>query len=224
MKKVGIIGYGRIGKGLVKLFGKKNIEYVLLVRGGRREDLSKCDLIIEAITEDFKKKALLYKSIVPYIKEDTILGTTTSSLSVEKLAKVSGIQQNFVGLHFFNPPHYIEFVELIPAKSLTPTLFKKATDFLSLIGYDYIIVPDTPGFVANKILFNMLLAAVELKLKNNMDEGVIDSVVKKSLKHPMGPFELLNFIGRETCDRILGNLFDEKKLYFWKKYYERQNR
>lgn len=253
-KTVGIVGGGTIGRGLIKLFIRERIKLVVFLRNGQKvkaleaelrqyqqekfphlaasdikfttekRKLAGCDFIIEAIDEDFTKKARLYRRLRQIIGKTAVVATTTSSLSINKLAAASGAPERFVGLHFFNPPHYIKFIEVIPSKNLLPEFLTKATDFIKSIGYECVILPDIPGFVANKILFNMLLAAVELKVKNKIDERIIDSVVKKSLKHPMGPFELLNFIGIDTADKIFGNLLSKNKLSVWKEYYETLNR
>lgn len=243
---LGIIGSGRIGKGLIKLCLKKKIKPIVYVRRksvigqlklffedaglilpiftDKPEELSPCDLLIEAITEDFEQKVELYKKLKPFVKKKAIISTTTSSLSINALAKASNMPERFVGLHFFHPPHYIEFVEIIPSKFLLPEFLTKTIDFIKAIGYEYVVLPDIPGFVANRILFNMLLAAVELRVENKIEETIIDRVIKESLKHPMGPFELLNFIGVDTADKILHNLFpDNKRLFFWKKYYAKHN-
>ncbi len=222
--KIGIAGEGKIGRGLVRLCEKKKIEYILYKRGGDASGLSVCDLVIEAISENFEQKVCLYKLLIPHIKKDAVISTTTSSLSIEKLALVSQLPERFIGLHFFNPPQAIDFVEVIPSKKISANFLKKATDFLKLIKYDYVVLPDTIGFVANKLLFSMLLAAIGLNVKNKISKSHIDIIIRKSLRHPMGPFELLDFIGLDTADKIFCNLFDKKKLSVWKKYYEKPNR
>lgn len=251
---LGIVGGGTIAKGLLKLFVKAGVRTVAVLRDEKKitmlknelrgyqkekfparplvdikfardlKELTGCSLIIEAIVEDFTPKVRLYRRLKKIIDKNTLIATTTSSLSINKLATVSGTSERFVGLHFFNPPQGIAFVEVIPSKRILPIFLKSATDFLKLINYDYVILSDTKGFVANKLLFSMLMSAVELRVRNKIGEGIIDSVVKKSLKHPMGPFELLNFIGIDTSDKIFANLFSGKKLSVWKEYYEALNR
>lgn len=185
-------------------------------------ELASCGLIIEAIVEDFNQKVFLYKKLKRFIKKNTIVATTTSSLGINRLAKDGELERQFAGLHFFNPPQAISFLEVIPADKFDRNLFAKLLDFISSIKYEYVTLPDTPGFVANKILFGMLLSAVKLHLDGHIKKEDIDKVIKKSLKHPLGPFELLDLIGLDTADNIFHNLFDQKSdLTFWKKYYEK---
>ncbi|OGG26142.1 hypothetical protein A2960_04070 [Candidatus Gottesmanbacteria bacterium RIFCSPLOWO2_01_FULL_39_12b] len=253
---VGIVGSGQIAKGLIKLFLKKRIRPKIYVRRKERiprlkkefldyqkrkfpkqipldityvlrySDLSHCDVIIEAISEDFQEKVNVYQKLKKHINKKTIVGTTTSSFSIGELAKKGHLEEQLIGLHFFNPPQAISFLEVIPADKFQKQLLAKLLLFLDQLGYEYEVVKDIPGFVANTILFSALLSAVDLVIRGGISEVTVDTIIKKSLKHPMGPFELLDFIGVDTADVIFRNLFssEEKKLSSWVTYYRRKKK
>lgn len=249
---LGIVGGGTVGRGLIKLFIKAGISSVVVLRDKKRlkmlknemrqyqkekfphrpridikfstdiKELTGKSIIIEAIVEDFTQKVRLYRILKKIIDKNTLVATTTSSLSINNLADEGALQTQFIGLHFFHPVQVIPFLEIIPEKTLNPKLFAKALNLAKTLNYEYIILPDSAGFVANRILFALLLAACELNINKKIKESVIDEVVRKSLGHPLGPFELLNFIGLETSDKIFRNLFaGQDSISVWEKYYEK---
>ena len=135
-EKIGIIGHGKIAAGLIKALMRRQIEPLVLVRNKHKysdyknltdsyRTISTCTIIIEAIAEDFEQKVEVYKSLRPNITANTIIATTTSSLSVEKLAKSANLESQFVGLHFFNPTHVIKFLEVIPSSQFKPELLSR---------------------------------------------------------------------------------------------------
>lgn len=248
---LGIIGIGKIAKGLIKLCIREGIRPVVLLRDKgkigligeeflhyqkikfpdrpfvylkfteKKEDLAFCNLVIEAIDENFIQKVAVYTWLKKVIGKNTPVGTTTSSLRINTLARAGGLETQLIGLHFFNPPQVIHFLEIIPAKRFAPTLLSQVIAFIKLIKYDYIQIPDLPGGVANRILFSAILAAVELRVKKHIAEEKIDTIIKQSLKHQLGPFELLDLIGIETADTIVKNLFrNTKELLLWEEYYK----
>lgn len=250
------MGSGKIAKGLVKLFLRERIRPAIFVRRKESilsltkefsdyqkrkfpkriplnvtyilaySELSHCDLIVEAISEDFRGKIKVYQKLKKHIKRHTIVGTTTSSLSIHELARKGHLETQFVGLHFFNPPQTISFLEVIPTEKFQKHLLRKLLLFFDHIGYEYAVVKDSPGFVANTILFSALLSAVDLVMREGIAETTVDTIIKKSLKHPMGPFELLEFIGYNTADAIFRNIFpsEKKKLSSWVTYYRRKKK
>lgn len=249
---VGMVGGGTLARGLTKLFIKSGISALVVLRDIEKlknleeeitkyrkdrfpkgvksyirfstdlRDLASCGLILEAIVEDLDQKVYLHKKLKKLSKKNTIVATTTSSLGINKLAKAGRLERQLIGLHFFNPPQAISFLEIIPSDKFNGKLLGKLLHFIKLLRFEYVILPDTPGFVANKILFSMLLSAVKLHLKDKIKKEDIDKVITKSLKHPLGPFELLDLIGIDTADKIFHNLYTQKTdLGFWKKYYEK---
>lgn len=169
---------------------------------------SDCDMAIEAATENEAIKKKIFETLCPVLKPDAILATNTSSLSVTRLAAATDRPEQFVGIHFFNPVPLMKLVELIKGIATSDETFDAANNFAVSLGKSVTVSEDFPGFIVNRILLPMINEAVYA-----LHEGVgsiqsIDQGMKLGTNHPMGPFELADFIGLDTCLSVMQVLHD----------------
>lgn len=169
---------------------------------------SECDMAIEAATENEAIKKKIFEALCPVLKPDALLATNTSSLSVTRLAASTDRPEQFVGIHFFNPVPLMKLVELIKGIATSDETFDLANSFAASLGKSVTISEDFPGFIVNRILLPMINEAVYA-----LHEGVgsiqsIDQGMKLGTNHPMGPFELADFIGLDTCLSVMQVLHD----------------
>ena len=167
-------------------------------------DLADCSVIVEAVTEDHATKVDLLSKLHELAGPDGMLGTTTSSLSVEKLA--AEIHEDgsgrFVGLHVFNPVPQMKLVELVFPEAATPEIRDRARALCDVLGKTAIEVPDTPGFVVNRLLFPYLFDAVRFADASGMDAADVDKCMVLGTGQPMGPLALLDFVGLDVSIAI----------------------
>jgi 3-hydroxybutyryl-CoA dehydrogenase len=161
--------------------------------------LGSCTAVIEAIAEDATAKRGLLFELHRHVAEDALLGTTTSSLSVQELADASGHAHHFVGLHVFNPVPKMRLVELSFPHQATDEIRERARGMCADLDKVPVEVPDIPGFVVNRLLFPYLFGAVELMEANDMSPEDVDTCMKLGASHPMGPLELLDFVGLDVA-------------------------
>lgn len=169
---------------------------------------SDCDMAIEAATENEGVKKKIFETLCPVLKPDAILATNTSSLSVTRLAASTDRPEQFVGIHFFNPVPLMKLVELIKGIATSNETFDAANNFAVSLGKSVTVSEDFPGFIVNRILLPMINEAIY-----TLHEGVgsiqsIDHGMKLGTNHPMGPFELADFIGLDTCLSVMQVLHD----------------
>ena len=174
-------------------------------------DLSQCDIIIEAVAEDMAIKKEVLKILSKYCKQSTIFASNSSSLSIDELAAVTNRPDNCIGMHFFNPVHRMDLVEVVLG-SLTSEQTKQAIiNVVSALNKKPILVRNSPGYVVNRLLLPQINEAVHLFEEGIASKEDIDSAVKLGLNHPMGPFQLADFIGLDICLSILEVLYNEFK-------------
>jgi 3-hydroxybutyryl-CoA dehydrogenase len=164
------------------------------------------DLIIEAIVERLPAKSALFTELGQIAPERTILATNTSSISVTALATASGRPSRFVGLHFFNPVPVLPLVEIVRGLQTSQETVDEAEQFVTRLGKTPVIVQDSPGFVANRILLPMINEAIYTLQDGVADAAGIDAVMKLGAAHPMGPLALADLIGLDVCLDILETL------------------
>lgn len=164
------------------------------------------DLIIEAIVERLPAKSALFTELGQIAPERTILATNTSSISVTALATASGRPSRFVGLHFFNPVPVLPLVEIVRGLQTSRETVDAAEQFVTRLGKTPVIVQDSPGFVANRILLPMINEAIYTLQDGVADAAGIDAVMKLGAAHPMGPLALADLIGLDVCLDILETL------------------
>ena len=175
------------------------------------EDLKDADLIIEAVVEDIETKTSLYRALEKRLDREAILVSNTSSLCITELAASTQRPDRFAGLHFFNPVPLMKVVEVIPTLSTAPQVVETLKEFVASLGKRPIEAPDRPGFIVNRLLVPYLLDAVRA-----LEEGVasredIDAGMKLGAGHPMGPLELLDFVGLDTTLFVADIMYDEFK-------------
>jgi 3-hydroxybutyryl-CoA dehydrogenase len=167
------------------------------------ESLENCDLVIEAATENEEIKKTIYAQICPILKDDAILSTNTSSISITRLAAQTDRPERFMGIHFMNPAPLMELVELIRGITTDPDVFESIRDFTSKLGKTAVSSEDFPAFIVNRILLPMINEAVYTLYEGVGTVVAIDTALKLGAHHPMGPLELADFIGLDTCLSVM---------------------
>ena len=175
----------------------------------RLEDLSGCDIVIEAIVENLERKKELFAELDGVVKTEAIFASNTSSLSITEMMPATRRGPQFIGLHFFNPAPLMQLVEVIKTVVSDPDVVRAGFEFARTLGKTPILTTDRAGFIVNRLLVPYLLDAVR-----TFEEGVgsiedIDQGMKLGCNHPMGPFTLLDFVGIETTYYIAEILFNE---------------
>ena len=165
-------------------------------------ELARCAVIVEAIAEEPGVKRELYQELARILPEETILATTTSSLSVAELAAASGRPDRFGALHVFNPVERMKLVELSFPDGAAESTRHSLHELCGALGKTAVEVPDSAGFVVNKLLFPYLFDAVRLLERNGIDPESIDTCMKLGAGHPMGPLALLDFVGLDVAAAI----------------------
>ncbi len=158
--------------------------------------------VVEAVVEDHDVKAGLLAELAGLLDDDAIVATTTSSLSVERLAAASGRPDRFLGLHVFNPVTKMKLVELVFPAAASPDTRRRALALCESFEKTPVEVPDVPGFVVNRLLFPYLFSAVRLIEETGMDPVDVDTCMKLGAGHPMGPLALLDLVGLDVSKAI----------------------
>ena len=167
-----------------------------------------CDLVIEAVTEDEQVKKAIYKDLCPVLASDTLLATNTSSISITRLGAQTDRPDRFVGMHFMNPVPVMELVELIRGIATEPETFDAVRELTLELGKTPVSAEDFPAFMVNRILLPMINEAVYTLYEGVGSVAAIDTAMKLGARHPMGPLELADFIGLDTCLAIMNVLHD----------------
>jgi 3-hydroxybutyryl-CoA dehydrogenase len=158
--------------------------------------------IVEAVVEDAEAKASVWRTLNGHVGEQTVLATTTSSLPIQALADASGHPERFVGLHVFNPVPKMDLVELAFPVQATEDTRARARALCDALGKTAVEVPDTPGFVVNRLLFPFLFEAVRLMERTGLDAESVDTCMRLGAGHPMGPLALLDLVGLDVSAAI----------------------
>jgi 3-hydroxybutyryl-CoA dehydrogenase len=164
--------------------------------------LAEATFVVEAVIEDHDAKAALLTELDGILAPGAILASTTSSLSIERLAEESGRPQNFLGLHVFNPVTRMQLVELIFPQAASEQTRNRALALCTNFEKIPVEVPDVPGFVVNRLLFPYLFSAVRLVEETGMDPADVDTCMKLGAGHPMGPLALLDLVGLDVSAAI----------------------
>jgi len=168
-----------------------------------RERLSKCDFIIEAATEKFEIKKTIFTDLDRIAREDVILASNTSSISVTKLANVTRRPGRVIGMHFFNPVPVMKLLEVIRGMATSQETFETVRDLALKLGKTPVEVNDAPGFVSNRVLMPLLNEAMFAVMEGVATPEGVDEVFKLGMAHPMGPLTLADFIGLDVCLDIM---------------------
>ena len=162
------------------------------------QDLSDCDLIIEAVTENVRIKKELFGELNKIIKKETVFATNTSSISITMLAQASGRPQQFVGMHFFNPVPIMALVEIIKGLQTNEETYQTAFEVAKALGKTPAAVKDSAGFAVNRLLLPLINEAFFVLQEGIADAKTIDEVMKLGANHPMGPLTLGDFVGLDV--------------------------
>ena len=171
-------------------------------------DLGRTDLIIEAATERETIKTAIFEDLVPHLKPETILTSNTSSISITRLASRTDRPEKFMGFHFMNPVPIMQLVELIRGIATDEPTFKACHAVVERLGKTSATAEDFPAFIVNRILMPMINEAIYTLYEGVGSVKSIDTSLKLGANHPMGPLELADFIGLDTCLAIMNVLHD----------------
>ena len=172
------------------------------------EQFGDVDLVIESAIEDEDVKRKIFNDLCPHLKPDATIGSNTSSISITRLAAGTDRPERFMGIHFMNPVPVMELVELIRGIATADEIFQEVREFAGTLDKSVAVAEDFPAFIVNRVLLPMINEAVYTLYEGVGSVQAIDRAMKLGANHPMGPLELADFIGLDTCLSIMQVLFD----------------
>lgn len=171
-------------------------------------DLAGADLVIEAATEDETVKRKIYAQLCPQLNPEAILATNTSSISITRLAAQTDRPERFIGIHFMNPVPVMKLVELVRGIATEDQTFEAAKAYVNHLDKTITVSEDFPAFIVNRILLPMINEAIYTLYEGVGSVDAIDTAMRLGANHPMGPLQLADFIGLDTCLSIMQVLHD----------------
>jgi 3-hydroxybutyryl-CoA dehydrogenase len=172
------------------------------------DDLGNADLVIESATENEQVKRKIFAQLCPLLKPEAILATNTSSLSITRLAASTDRPERFIGIHFMNPVPLMELIELVRGIATEDETFESSKVFCARLGKTIAVAEDFPGFMVNRILLPMINEAIYTLYEGVGSVEAIDTALRLGANHPMGPLQLADFIGLDTCLSIMQVLYE----------------
>ncbi|MEM7741022.1 MAG: 3-hydroxybutyryl-CoA dehydrogenase [Pseudomonadota bacterium] len=172
------------------------------------QELETCDLVIEAATENIELKKTIFRNLCDVLKPDALIATNTSSISITALAAVTDRPDRFIGLHFMNPVPVMKLVEVIRGIATSQDTFEAAQSIVERLEKVMAVSEDFPGFIVNRILMPMINEAIYTLYEGVGTVEAIDTGMKLGANHPMGPLQLADFIGLDTCLSIMQVLYE----------------
>ena len=172
------------------------------------DDFKDRDLVIEAATEDESVKRKIFQDLCPRLTEKTLIATNTSSISVTRLAASTDRPEHFIGLHFMNPVPMMQLVEVIRGIATDDGTFQAALEIVKRVGKTVAYAEDFPAFIVNRILMPMINEAVYTLYEGVGNVDAIDTAMRLGANHPMGPLQLADFIGLDTCLSVMQVLYE----------------
>ena len=169
----------------------------------RLEGLADCDLVIETAVEKEDVKRKIFNELCSVLQPEAIIASNTSSISITRLAATTDRPERFIGIHFMNPVPRMELVELIRGIATDDATFEAAKEFVARLGKQVAVSEDFPAFIVNRILLPMINEAIYTLYEGVGNVEAIDAAMKLGAHHPMGPLELADFIGLDTCLSIM---------------------
>ncbi len=166
-------------------------------------DLSDCDMVIEAASENEETKRKIFALLRPFAKPDAIIASNTSSISITRLAAVTASPERFIGIHFMNPVPRMQLVELIRGIATRDDTFEAAKGYVASLGKTATMSEDFPAFIVNRILLPMINEAIYTLYEGVGSVESIDTAMRLGANHPMGPLQLADFIGLDTCLSVM---------------------
>ncbi len=207
-------GKAKIDKALTKLVGRGKLEAdqaeAILARVTPVADYAPMEdagLIIEAATEREEIKRGIFEAAGKVLAGDAVMASNTSSIPITRMANYSPDPQRFIGLHFFNPVPVMGLIEVIPGLATSQETTDRTTGFAERLGKQVVLSQDEPGFVVNRILLPMINEAIFVLGQSTANIEDIDKGCRLGLNHPMGPLELADFVGLDTCFEIIKVLY-----------------
>jgi 3-hydroxybutyryl-CoA dehydrogenase len=167
------------------------------------EAMGECDLVIETAIEKEEVKRKIFGELCPSLKPEAIIGTNTSSISITRLASSTDRPERFIGIHFMNPVPLMELVELIRGIATADATFEASKAFVTKLGKTIAVSEDFPAFIVNRILLPMINEAIYTLYEGVGNVEAIDTAMRLGAHHPMGPLELADFIGLDTCLSVM---------------------
>ncbi|MEI9406431.1 3-hydroxybutyryl-CoA dehydrogenase [Mesorhizobium argentiipisi] len=203
-------GLAKISESLSRLMAKQVIEEEVGRMALTRlkpaygiQALEPCDLVIEAATENEKVKRSIFETICPVLRPEAMLATNTSSISITRLAASTDRAERFIGLHFMNPVPLMRLVEIIRGIATEDAVFQSASAFVDKLGKAAVVSEDYPAFIVNRVLLPMINEAIYTLYEGVGTVTSIDDAMRLGANHPMGPLQLADFIGLDTCLSIM---------------------
>jgi 3-hydroxybutyryl-CoA dehydrogenase len=171
-------------------------------------DFGECDFVIETAAEDETVKREIFKTLIPHLKETALISSNTSSISITRLATTTDRPERFIGMHFMNPVPMMDLVELIRGLATSEETYQEVRTLAKKMGKTISVAEDFPAFIVNRILMPMINEAVYTLYEGVGNVAAIDRAMKLGANHPMGPLELADFIGLDTCLSIMQVLYE----------------
>jgi 3-hydroxybutyryl-CoA dehydrogenase len=175
----------------------------LIKSGSAFKAVSGCDIVIEAIVEKEAAKRELFDELRPFLGPNTILASNTSTISITRLAAATDRADRFIGLHFMNPVPAMKLVEVIRGIATSDATFKAARDLVAKLGKEPVRVEDFPAFIVHRVLMPMVNEAIYALYEGVATMESIDQAMRLGANHPMGPLQLADFIGLDTCLQVM---------------------
>jgi 3-hydroxybutyryl-CoA dehydrogenase len=250
IKKLGVLGCGQMGSGIVQVFAQSGYEVVAvdsneqmlekglkeiekrltgrvekgkllrsekdtimarIIKSTQLEDMKDCDLVEEAVPEDLELKKKVFSQLDKICKKDTILGTNTSGLSVTDMATATKRPDKLLGMHFHNPAPVMQLLELVRTIMTSEQTIEAVRKWGATLGKTVVVAPDVGGFIVTRLFTPFLLGAVRMLEAGIASRDEIDLSMKLAVNHPMGPLEVIDFIGLDTELSIAETLYEETK-------------
>jgi 3-hydroxybutyryl-CoA dehydrogenase len=197
----------QVGKKAISEDDRKNA--LARIKPAEKYDaFSGCDLVIETATEKEDVKRKIFSELCSSLKSDAILATNTSSISITRLASSTDRPERFIGIHFMNPVPLMELVELIRGIATDDATFETSKAFVTKLGKTIAVSEDFPAFIVNRILLPMINEAIYTLYEGVGNVESIDTAMRLGAHHPMGPLELADFIGLDTCLSVMQVLYE----------------
>lgn len=174
-------------------------------------DAAAADVVIEAVFEDLELKRKIFRHLEEHVREDTLLGTNTSSLSISGIAGAAKHPGRVIGTHFFNPVHIMSLLEIVLAEQTTPATLARTRELATRLGKTAIVVRDVPGFATSRLGVCLGLEAIRMLEQGVASASDIDTAMKLGYRHPMGPLELSDLVGLDVRLAIADHLHRELK-------------
>jgi 3-hydroxybutyryl-CoA dehydrogenase len=167
------------------------------------EDFAECDIVIEAATENEELKRKIFDALHPVLRPEVMIASNTSSISITRLAAATDRPEKFIGIHFMNPVPVMQLVELIRGIATEDPTFESAKRFIARLGKTATVAEDFPAFIVNRILLPMINEAIYVLYEGVGSVESIDTSMRLGANHPMGPLQLADFIGLDTCLSVM---------------------